>query len=73
MSQSQWSYVMSRKEVDAYHALTASLDPSFARREREFYESASVSALQAVASQAWNCCEPTGYQLARSYAALKES
>jgi len=67
---SKWSHVLTRQEIDAYHALTASIDRSFAAGERAFYEARSMAQLDTLARQAWNCCEPDAYQLARSYAAL---
>lgn len=71
--ESQWTDILSAAELDAQYALTASLDPAFARRQREFYEGRTVPQLQALATQAWNCCDPDGYQLARSHAALQEA
>ncbi len=70
MTQSQWSHTMSRAELEAHYALTASLDPSFAKGERAFYESRTVNQLRALAAQAWNSCEPTPYQMAQTYLAL---
>ena len=68
---SQWTDILSSAELDAQYALTASLDPAFARRQREFYEVRTIPQLQALAAQAWNCGDPDGYQLARSHAALR--
>lgn len=72
MAQSQWTDILSTAELDAHYALTASLDPRFAAGERAFYESRTASQLRVLTAQTWNCNEPTGYQLARSYAALAE-
>jgi hypothetical protein len=69
----QWSHVLSSAELDTHYALTASLDPSFAQKQRQFYESRSKAELSALMHQAWLCNEPTSYQLARSHAAHKES
>lgn len=68
---SQWTDILSAAELDAQYALTASLNPAFARLQREFYEGRTVPQLQAFATQAWNCGDPDGYQLARSHAALR--
>lgn len=69
---SQWSHILSRAELEAHYALTASLDPRFAADERTFYEGRSFNQLNALSAQAWDCNEPTAYQLARSYASLAE-
>lgn len=66
-----WSHILSREEIEAQHALTASLDPHFAREQRQFYEGRTASQLAVLASQAWNSNDPDGYQMARSYAALQ--
>ena len=66
----QWSHILTAAELDAHWALTAKLDPRFARQCREFYESRTASQLRVLVAQSWDCCEPTGYQLARSHAAL---
>lgn len=63
---------MTVAELDAFHARTAQIDPGFARREREFYESRTASQLSALAYQAWLCNDAHGYQLARSYKAAKQ-
>lgn len=67
---SQWTHILNREEIAARHALTARLDPAFAARERAFYETRTKAQLETLASQAWDCNSPTGYQMARSYAAL---
>lgn len=66
---SQWLKVLSPAEIDAYHALTATLDPAFAKREKEFYLSQTSDRLRVLAAQSWNANDSTGYQMARSYAA----
>lgn len=66
---SQWTHIMTPDEIDAHHAMTASLDPRFARCEREFYESRTADQLATLVAQEWQSNCPTGYQLARSYAA----
>ena len=72
MTASAWNTILTAPELDAHYALTASLDPRFAKGERTFYESRTPAQLRVLAAQAWDCCEPTGYQMARSYAALAE-
>jgi len=68
-SASQWSHVLSAAELAAHYELTASLDPSFARRERDFYESRTAPELRALQAGAWNACQADTYQMARSYLA----
>lgn len=68
---SQWSQILTTAEINAYHALTASLDPAFAAKERAWYESRTVNQLKSSAAQAWDWNHPTAYQLAKSYLALK--
>lgn len=72
MTASAWNTILTAAELDAHYALTTSLDPRFAKGERTFYESRTPAQLRVLAAQAWDCCEPTGYQMARSYAALAE-
>ena len=72
MTASPWNTVLTAEGLNAHYALTASLDPQFAREERAFYESRTLNQLRVHATQAWNCCDPTAYQLARSHAALVE-
>jgi len=67
---SAWNTILTAPELDAHYALTASLDPHFAKGERTFYESRTPTQLRVLAAQAWDCNDPTGYQLARSYLAL---
>lgn len=69
----QWHQILTREELEAHHALTASLDPRFARREREFYSTRTASQLRTLAAQAWNGNLRDGYVLARSYAAIQEA
>ena len=69
---SPWNTILTAQELDAHYALTASLDPRFAREQRTFYEGRTLNQLRFHATQAWDCCEPTAYQLARSHAASHE-
>lgn len=73
MSSDQWNKVLSASELAASHAATAVIDPRFAKGDEAFYRSRSVNQLRALVHQAWLCCEPTGYQMARSYLALLEA
>ena len=68
---SRWVHILTTDEIAASNALTASLDPNFARGEREFYESRSLNQLRVLMAQAWNCNQDCRYQMARSYLALK--
>jgi len=70
---SQWSHVLTAAEIEAQFALTASLDPSFARQQREWYETRTVAQLKGAAAGAWTANDSDGYQLARSFIALKEA
>jgi hypothetical protein len=67
----QWVDVLSPAELEASYRLTASLDPSFAQEQRRFYESRSIDQLKALVWQSWSSNDSDGYQMARSYAALK--
>lgn len=67
-----WTTVLTAAELDAYHSSTATLDPNFAAKQKQFYEAQSVGSLSALMHQSWLCNEADGYQLARSYKALKE-
>lgn len=69
---SQWSHILTAAEIDAQFALTASLDPSFARQQREWYETRTTNELRSAMNGAWNANDSDGYQLARSFLALKE-
>lgn len=71
-TKSPWAHILSPAEIDAHHALTASIDPRFAATDRAFYESRTGAQLANLAAGAWNCNDPTGYQVARSYAALPQ-
>ena len=68
---SQWSEVLSAEQLDARYAKVSKLDPSFAAKQRRWYDAQSKSALISAANGAWMANDPEGYQLARSHAALK--
>ena len=70
MPGTQWNSLLSSEELTAHYRLTESLDPAFARAQREFYESRTVSQLEVLAHQAWLCCDADGYQMAQTYSAL---
>ena len=67
---SKFHHIMSRDELNARFAMTASLDPAFATRERRFYETRTEAELRAIAAQAWNCNDASNYRMAKSYLAL---
>lgn len=67
-----WMDLMTAEELAARTAETAKLDPAFAARDKAFYESRTAGDLRSLATQAWNCSQSEGYQVARSYLALKE-
>lgn len=62
--------ILTAAELDARYAFTASLDPRFAKGERDFYESRTVNQLRVLAAQAWDCNDLTGYQMAQSHLQL---
>lgn len=66
-----WSTILTQAELDAQYALTASLDPRFAKLEREWFLSRTANQLKATAAGAWDSNDPTTYQWARSYLALR--
>lgn len=70
---SRWTILLTADGITEYHAHTATVDASFARRQREFYEGRTAEDCDALAYQSWLCNEADGYQLARSYAALKRA
>jgi hypothetical protein len=63
----QWSKILTSNELDAHYAFTAKIDPVFAAKQREFYNSRTENDLRAHINQAWNCNDADGYQLARSH------
>jgi hypothetical protein len=66
---SQWQHILTPAELDARRAMTASLDPRFARQEHEFYATRTATQLDGLAHGAWLANDPDGYQMARSYRA----
>ena len=69
---SQWSHILTAAELDARFALTAKLDPRFAREQRAWYETRTVQQLRSEMNGSWNANDSDGYQLARSFIAMKE-
>jgi hypothetical protein len=67
---SPWVDILSRAELEAYHRLTASLDPGFAERERAWWEGRTAGELRSTRGGAWYANDTHGYQMARSYLAL---
>lgn len=70
---SQWSKVLNAAEIEAQFAFTAKLDPSFARGQREWYNTRTINELRSAMTGAWNCNESESYQLARSFLAIREA
>jgi hypothetical protein len=70
---SQWTRILTAAELDTLFALTAKLDPRFARQQREWYEARTVQELRSHMNGAWNANDSDGYQMARSFIALKEA
>jgi hypothetical protein len=68
---SQWTEILDSTELEARYARIAELDPTFARSQREFYEARTVETLRALRAGSWYANDPEGYQLARSYLALR--
>lgn len=66
----KWTDLLTADQLYLFHADVAKLDPNFARKQRDFYESRTAPQLDALASQAWLCNEGESYQLAKSYRAL---
>jgi hypothetical protein len=66
----KWNSVLTTEQMEAQYALTASIDPSFARADRQFWESRTAPQLRALKAGAWDACEPDTYQRAASYLAL---
>lgn len=65
-----WTEIMTAEQINATHALTASLDLRFAAANRKFYETRTATQLRSLTVQAWNSNEQEAYCLARSYLAL---
>lgn len=70
---SAWTHTLTKAELDARYALTASLDMGFARKQREFYERQTPAALRSLQMQAWAANDSDGYQMAASHLALMEA
>ena len=64
---SKWNTILTAAELDAHYALTAKLDPSFAKNDRAFWESRTATQLKVLRSQAWNCNDADIYQMASTY------
>ncbi len=72
MANRQWVDVLSADQIGAYHAMTGIIDTRFMISEQQYYETRSIPQLRALVCGAWTANDPTGYQLSRSYLALKE-
>lgn len=66
---SKWVDILTVEELDALYALTAKIDPSFARQDREWWESRSIAQLSALKHQAWLTNDADQFQRAGSYLA----
>jgi hypothetical protein len=67
----QWIDVLSAEQIAAFHAVTGIVDTRFMISEQQFYETRSLPQLRSLVCGAWSANDPTGYQLARSYLALR--
>lgn len=65
----QWNTILTADELSANYALTATIDPVFAKKQREFYATRTDNELKALINQSWNCNDADGYQRARSHLA----
>lgn len=70
---SVWTHILTPAEIDTHHSNVAALDPNFASQQKQFYEAQTIGGLSALMHQSWLCNDGEGYQLARSYKALKEA
>lgn len=70
MNNCHWSKLLSKEEIEARFALTASLDPRFAAQERTFYETRTVRQLEYIAAQSWATNEGEYFQLTKSLIAF---
>jgi hypothetical protein len=68
---SHWNTILTPEEINAYHARTAELDPSFAAQDRAWYLSRTANQLRTSAHQMWLCNCGSSYQMARSYLAMR--
>jgi hypothetical protein len=68
----QWDQILFAPQIEAHHTLTNKIDPRFMISERTYYETRSIAQLRSLVCGAWTANDPTGYQLARSYLALRE-
>ena len=64
-----WTDLLTDEELEARHALTAKLDPCFAKQARFFWENRTDDDLRVLEWQALQCGDADQYQLARTYAA----
>jgi hypothetical protein len=65
-----WGETLSAEQLEARYALTASLDPVFARDDRQYWESRTASQLRTLAAGAWCANQGEQYQMARTYLAV---
>lgn len=65
--QNAWVHIPTDAELEARHAVTASLDPRFAREDRKFWESRTEPQLRVLKREAWDANDSGAYQTARAY------
>lgn len=63
--------VLTPEEIDAYHRMTATIDPASAARDRAWYLARTSAELRVAAARAWDCNDGHGYKMACSYLATK--
>lgn len=68
---SHWSHLLTRAEIDAQRATAAALDPAYARRDAEWWDSRTDAQLRAARVGAWDCNEGGTFQMASSLLALR--
>lgn len=66
-----WTEILTPEEIDAYHRMTATLDPAFAAQERAWYLARTADELRTLTAQSWNSNDSSSYRLSRSYAAMQ--
>lgn len=68
-----WSRILSPSELEDNFAVVAQINRSFAFKTQAFYETRTPEQLTDLMIEAWSASDDRGYQIARSYLALKTS
>lgn len=68
--QSKWVDILTPQQLNAQYDLTASIDPRFAKVDREWWESRTEQQLRCEKAYAWNCASGDSYQRAASYLSM---